>query len=57
MNISEGSSKITIGLIDGPVYLDHSAFEDSIIKAIKHSQLVECRSADKICRRNHRFNT
>jgi subtilisin family serine protease len=48
MNISEGDSSITIGLIDGPLYMDHPAFEGSIIKAITESQLGECKSADNI---------
>jgi len=48
MNISIGDPAITIGLIDGPVYLEHPAFEDSIIRAVNESQIVKCKSADSM---------
>jgi subtilisin family serine protease len=48
MNISGGSPDITIGLIDGPVDLNHPAFNGSTIRAVKDSQLAECKNAGSI---------
>ena len=48
MNFSKGDPSIKIALIDGPVYIDHPAFESSIIKTVNESELVKCRYADSI---------
>jgi len=48
MNISKGDPNITIGLIDGPVDLDHAAFEESAIKSVDESQTVRCNAADSM---------
>ena len=48
MNVSKGDPSIKIALIDGPVYIDHPAFESSVIKTVRESQLIECRYADSI---------
>ena len=46
--VSRGSPHISIGVIDGPVDLDHPAFYKSQIRTVKESQLVACKSADSI---------
>jgi subtilisin family serine protease len=46
MKISEGSPDIVIGLIDGPVYVDHPAFSESNIKTINESQHAYCKNAN-----------
>src|SRR5215204_7321460 len=50
MNISNGSPDITIGIIDGPVDLNHPAFRESKIKTVRASQQVACKNAsDMAC--------
>jgi subtilisin family serine protease len=39
---------MVIGLIDGPIDLDHPAFHQSRIKTIRESQLIACRDASSI---------
>lgn len=48
MNIASGIPEVVIGMIDGPVYLNHPALERSKIKTVKDSQLVACKTADSI---------
>jgi subtilisin family serine protease len=48
MSISTGSPKIVIGVIDGPVDLNHHAFQGSNIKTIKDSDLAACKRASSI---------
>jgi subtilisin family serine protease len=48
MSISSGSPEIVIGVIDGPVDLNHPAFEDSRIRTVKDSQLAACKRASSI---------
>jgi subtilisin family serine protease len=48
MRISTGDPNITIGLIDGPVDLDHSAFAGSKIRTVKDSQVSVCKNASSI---------
>ena len=48
MEISEGTPDIVIGLIDGPVFVDHPAFLDSNIKIINESQYAYCKNASSI---------
>jgi subtilisin family serine protease len=48
MKISSGNPKLTIGIIDGPIDLDHPAFKESKITAVKKSQLVKCKNADSM---------
>lgn len=48
MNISCGSPEVLIGMIDGPVYLNHPALERSKIRTVNNSQLVACKKADSI---------
>ena len=55
MDISSGSPNITIGLIDGPVDLNHPAFQGSKIRAVKESQLAACKNASSIACRHGTF--
>ena len=55
MNISDGSPDVTIGLIDGPVDLNHPAFNGSTIRAVKDSQLAECKNVGSIACRHGTF--
>ena len=48
MNISSGDPNIIIGIIDGPVDLNHPAFHDSNIKTPRDLQVVACRNATNI---------
>ena len=48
MAISKGDSRIAIGLIDGPIELNHSAFQDSEIKTVREKQLASCANASSI---------
>jgi len=45
---SKGSHKIAIGVIDGPVDLNHKAFIDCKITTAKPSQLFSCKRADNM---------
>jgi len=57
MNISSGNPHIKIGLIDGPIELNHSAFQGSIIRAIKVSQIAACKSASSLACKHGTFVT
>lgn len=48
MDVSSGHPTISIGIIDGPVDLNHPAFQDSKIKTVKPSQISECKNANSI---------
>jgi subtilisin family serine protease len=48
MNISSGQPDITIGIIDGPVDLNHPAFQGSRIRTVRESQYIACKSASDI---------
>jgi subtilisin family serine protease len=48
MEDSSGRSDIVIGLIDGPVDLEHPAFRQSRIRTIRESQSIACRDASSI---------
>jgi subtilisin family serine protease len=48
MNISRGNPDIAIGVIDGPIDVDHPAFRGSRIRAVKDSQLIACKKASDI---------
>ena len=48
MNISSGDANIVIGIIDGPIDLNHPALEDSNIKTVRDSQVVACKNASSI---------
>jgi hypothetical protein len=48
MNISSGIPEVVIGVIDGPVDLNHPALERSKIRTVKDSQLVACKKANSI---------
>ena len=48
MNITRGHPDIRIGIIDGPVDLNHPAFQGSRIRTVKDSQIVECHKANDI---------
>lgn len=48
MEISSGSPHVVIGVIDGPVYLDHPSFKDSRIRAIDETQLARCKSSNSV---------
>jgi subtilisin family serine protease len=50
MSVSGGSPDITIGVIDGPLDLNHPAFQGSRIRTVKDSQRVACKNAsDTAC--------
>ena len=46
MEISKGSPDISIGIIDGPVDLEHTSFRGSKIRIAKESDYVKCKRAD-----------
>jgi subtilisin family serine protease len=46
MSLSSGYHKIVVGIIDGPVNLNHPAFQDSRIRTVRTSQEGLCRVAD-----------
>jgi subtilisin family serine protease len=48
MHLSTGNPKVTIGLIDGPMDLNHNAFQGSKIRTIKESQLAACNNASDL---------
>jgi subtilisin family serine protease len=48
MAISTGIPEVIIGLIDGPIDFEHSAFQGSNIATVKDSQYAACRSANSI---------
>jgi subtilisin family serine protease len=48
MNVSSGDPNIVIGIIDGPVDLNHPAFQDSNIKTVRDSQINACKNATSI---------
>jgi subtilisin family serine protease len=48
MSKSGGSPNVSIGIIDGPAYLAHSAFQHSRIKTVNDRQLAICNRADSI---------
>ena len=48
MDISKGSHDISIGVIDGPVDLDHPSLSNSKIRTAKESEYIKCKRADSI---------
>lgn len=48
MEISEGDNNIVIGLIDGPVKLDHPAFLESNIKTLTQDQYLNCKNSSSL---------
>lgn len=54
MTKSNGSSKISIGIIDGPVDLNHSQFMESNIKTVYGSD-ISCRDIDSLACRHGTF--
>lgn len=48
MNVSSGDPDIVIGIIDGPVDLNHPAFQNSHIKTVRDSQVGVCKNATSI---------
>src|SRR5829696_6815538 len=48
MDRSKGSRNISIGIIDGPVDLDHPSLSNSKIRTTKRSQYNECKTADSV---------
>jgi subtilisin family serine protease len=48
MAVSTGMSEVAIGLIDGPIDFNHSAFQAANITTVKRSQYAVCRSSDSI---------
>jgi subtilisin family serine protease len=48
MAISTGIPDVVVGLIDGPVDFEHSAFLGSNISTVKGSQYAACRSTDSL---------
>jgi subtilisin family serine protease len=48
MEISSGSPDVVIGLIDGPIDFDHSAFQGSRIRTPKDSQFSACKKTSSI---------
>jgi subtilisin family serine protease len=47
-SISSGRPEVVVGVIDGPVDLNHPDFQGSDIRTIKDSQLAACKSASSI---------
>lgn len=48
MDLSRGRPNITIGLIDGPVDLSHSDFQDSKIETVDKSYSAKCKNISSI---------
>ena len=48
MSISNGDPSIVIGIIDGPIDLNHPAFQSSNIKTVRDSQFNACKNANSI---------
>jgi subtilisin family serine protease len=48
MNSSSGDPNLVIGIIDGPVDLNHHAFHNSNIKTVRESQVAACENATSI---------
>jgi subtilisin family serine protease len=48
MSISSGHPDVAIGIIDGPVDLNHPAFQLSNIKTVRDSQFNACKNASSI---------
>jgi subtilisin family serine protease len=48
MTLSSGSPTVTVGLIDGPIDFNHTAFQNSRIKTVKESQIGACKAADSV---------
>ena len=48
MSISKGEPNIVIGIIDGPVQLNHPAFQRSRIRTARDSQMNTCKNASSI---------
>jgi subtilisin family serine protease len=48
MNISSGIPEVVIGVIDGPVDFNHTAFQGSKIRTAAESELVACKRASSI---------
>jgi subtilisin family serine protease len=48
MSISKGEPNIVIGIIDGPVHLNHPAFQRSRIRTVRDSQMSTCKNASSI---------
>lgn len=48
MNMSRGDYGISVGIIDGPVDLCHSAFNNSRIRMAAKSESTKCRDADSM---------
>jgi subtilisin family serine protease len=48
MNYTSGNPDIKIGIIDGPVELNHPAFEQTNIKTVRSSQISRCMNASSI---------
>jgi subtilisin family serine protease len=48
MNISSGIHEVVIGMIDGPVDINHTAFQGSKIRTATESELVACKKASSI---------
>jgi subtilisin family serine protease len=48
MNVSNGDPNVVIGIIDGPVDLNHPAFQDSNMKTVRDSQIGACKNATSI---------
>ena len=48
MNVSSGRPDIIIGVIDGPVDLNHPALQGSRIRTVKDSQKEACKNASDL---------
>jgi subtilisin family serine protease len=48
MEVSSGRPDILIGLIDGPIDLEHPAFHQSRIRTVRESQSVACKNSSSI---------
>jgi subtilisin family serine protease len=48
MNIEDGRQDIIIGVLDGPIDVNHPAFQGSRIRTVKDSQLAACKNASDL---------
>jgi subtilisin family serine protease len=48
MKLTDGGERIKIGLIDGPIDLNHPLFKDTKIRTVSRSQAVSCRESSSL---------
>jgi hypothetical protein len=57
MSLASGSPAVSIGVIDGPVDLNHPAFASAQIRAAQEAQLIACQEAESAACKHGTFVT